>query len=79
MPIGKPERANAPSCVRSRESRRDGAERHAPPAPAPKAGEDTAPVGAALPLDDCMACGELRPLRAINGNLICDDCEGKQA
>jgi hypothetical protein len=54
--------------------------RNAHPDPAPKAGEkDAAPGGASLPLDDCMACGELGPLHDRDGYLLCDECERASA
>jgi hypothetical protein len=47
-----------------------------PPTPPPKAGErDAAPRGASLPLNDCMRCGERRPLSDHDGSLLCDECE----
>jgi hypothetical protein len=50
--------------------------RNAHPDPAPKAGEkDAAPWGASLPLDDCMRCGEVRPLRLANDLFVCQECE----
>jgi hypothetical protein len=43
-----------------------------PPTP-PLAGKGAAPRGA--PLDDCMRCGERRPLNDHDGSLLCDECE----
>jgi hypothetical protein len=48
--------------------------RNAHPDPAPKAGEADAPLGAPLPLDDCMRCGERRPLRLSNDIFVCQEC-----
>ncbi len=47
-----------------------------PPSPPQKAGEKgAAPGGASLPFDDCMRCGERRPLNDHDGSLLCDECE----
>jgi hypothetical protein len=47
------------------------------PTPPQKAGNGTAPLGSVpLPLDDCMACGELRPLRLTHEDrLVCEECQ----
>lgn len=47
-----------------------------PPTP-PLAGKGAAPRGA--PLDDCMRCGERRPLKDLDGSLLCDECEKSEA
>jgi hypothetical protein len=68
------ERARALALLR--ESQRDENERHAPPDPAPKAGKGAAPRGAPQILDDCVGCGERKPLTDHgSGPLLCDECE----